>query len=230
MSKKAIPIFLGLSIAVAFLSGDAMACACCAETGTYHFKSIRPDAYYLDVVREMQFANAANLYETEAGTDLIKGLGGVLGELETGDHVMPMDFDLKNATFASNRWNFVFRSPKGESGSLTLPLPPRMVEFKVDIHDGSDKGLGPLLYKEFRFQGSVASASGFMRAGVVRGTRYFLVFQGRGRGCNDVSDFTHWRLAIDGPKASYAFFGELESGRKPEAETASPALDTPASK
>jgi len=178
----------------------------------------------------MRYAPVANLYETEAGSDLIKGLGSINKELETSDYVMPMNFDLRKASFASDTWNFVLRSPKGAAGSLTLPLPPRMVEFKVDIHDGSDKGLGPLLYKEFRFEGRVASATGFTKGGIVRGTTYSLVFQGRGNGCNDVSDFTHWRLAVEGPQASYAFFGKLESGRKPDVEAASRFLDTPVAK
>ena len=93
-----------------------------------------------------------------------------------------------------------------------------MVSFAADIHDNEDKGLGPLLYKEFRFKGNVSSASGFMRASVTRGTTYFLVFQGRGRGCDEVYDFKNWRLEIDGPRASYAFFGKLTSTETPQAE------------
>jgi hypothetical protein len=69
-------------------------------------------------------------------------------------------------------------------------------------------GGGPLLYKEWRFEGRV-SGTGFFGAGIVAPTRYLLVLQGRGNGCQDAADFTHWRLQVSGRRAHYAFYGEL---------------------
>jgi hypothetical protein len=57
-----------------------------------------------------------------------------------------------------------------------------------------------------------------MKAGITRATTYFLVFQGRGRGCNEVGDFRNWRLEVEGPRAGYAFFGKLSSADKPQSE------------
>ncbi|NOT48525.1 MAG: hypothetical protein HOP17_12340 [Acidobacteria bacterium] len=95
-----------------------------------------------------------------------------------------------------------------------------MIQYKVDIHDEEDRPNGPNLYKEFRFKGTISSATGFARSGA-RGTNYFLVFQGRGNGCDNASDFTHWRLEIDGPKADYAFFGKLDTEAAERADGAS---------
>ncbi|MGI8641023.1 MAG: hypothetical protein ACR2MG_13900 [Pyrinomonadaceae bacterium] len=69
----------------------------------------------------------------------------------------------------------------------------------------------PLLYKEWRFKGNVQIGNGFFQTSIVQPTTYFLVLQGRGNGCDNPEDFTHWRLEIAGKKASYAFFGELKS-------------------
>ena len=120
-------------------------------------------------------------------------------------------FDLAASFTGRRSWKFEFKTPKGKTGSLSFVIPNQMVSFAADIHDDEGGGLGPLLYKEFRLKGVVASAAGFARAGVVRGTTFFLVFQGRGRGCDEVTDFKNWRLEIEGPRASYAFFGKLSS-------------------
>ena len=174
------------------------------------------------------FAPKANLYMTEAGFEAITGLDPVAKEDEATNVSISDGFDLAAAFSNQRSWRFDFTTPKGLKGSVTLPLPAQMVSYAVDIHDGGDEGLGPLLYKELRFKGSVASATGFTRAGVTRGTTYFLVFQGRGRGCDEVSDFRNWRLEIDGPKASYAFFGKLESPAVASAKGIPPpvSLDT----
>ena len=84
-----------------------------------------------------------------------------------------------------------------------------MTSYTADIHDGQTSGGGgPLLYKEWRFEGRV-TGTGLFRAGIVGPTKYLLVLQGRGNGCQDAGDFKHWRLQIKGRKAEYAFYGEL---------------------
>jgi hypothetical protein len=83
------------------------------------------------------------------------------------------------------------------------------LHYAADTRDGrkSDGG-GPLLYKEWRSEGQV-SGTGIFKASLVGPSKYFLVLQGRGNGCDDAADFTHWRLSISGPKARYAFYGEM---------------------
>jgi hypothetical protein len=202
---------------ISVLSADALACACCAEPGTYYLRTAKADSYHLDLIRDISFAPKASLYMTEAGFDNIKGIEAVKKEDEATAVAISDSFDL-TAGFHGRAWRFDITTPKGAKGSLTLPMPIQMVSYGADIHDNEDEGLGPLLYKEFRFKGNVAAGTGFARSGVVRGTTYFLVFQGRGRGCDEVSNFRNWRLEIVGPRANYAFYGTLSSAEKREAD------------
>ena len=205
--------FVVLSMFVIAFSSPALgaACACCAEPGTYMISSGKPEAFEIDILKQIEFDDRASLYMTEAGFDSIKGLSAI--EKEANGPAWYTDtgnLDLVNA-FTGKMWTFTFKSPKGKTGTLRLPMPNQMVTFKVDIHDGSDQGNGPLLYKEFRFKGTVAAGTGFLSSSIVNPTAYFLVFQGRGNGCDDVSDFRNWNLEITGKKARYQFFGKLGS-------------------
>jgi hypothetical protein len=64
--------------------------------------------------------------------------------------------------------------------------------------------------------GNVQSGTGLFKAGIVNPPTYFLVFQGRGNGCDNAGDFSNWRLEINGRRAQYAFFGKLTSGTSME--------------
>ena len=216
LRRWATAVILALTV-ISMTASNALACACCSEPGTYYLRIAKPDSYDLDLISQFEFAPKALLYMTEAGFETIEGLDAVKKEDEAMEASITDGFDLATAFMGRRVWKFDFKTPKGQRGSLTLPMPTQMVSFGADIHDNSDKGHGPLLYKEFRFKGSVGSATGFMKAGVTRGTTYFLVFQGRGLGCNEVNNFRNWRLEIEGPRASYAFFGQLSSGDKPQA-------------
>lgn len=197
---------------------QSLACACCAEPGLYSLRTSKPESYTMDLLREMRLQEA-DLYLTEAGFESIKGLGPVKAEYESDSWTADSRFDLVSA-FTNTGWRVNLKTPKGLKASLVLPLPTQMVAYKVDIHDEENRPNGPNLYKEFRFKGNLSSATGFASSGWARGTSYFLVFQGRGNGCDNASDFTHWRLEIAGPKADYAFFGKLdaEGAAKAEAE------------
>lgn len=211
--KKLLTAFLTF-VCLTLFSIDAFACACCADAGEYQIWTGKPDKYNVDLLSEMKFDQAAYLFLTDAGFDLIKGLDSLQKSYESDSWVAaPGDFSLIN-TFAAKTWKFNFKTTDGKAGTLVLPMPTQMVQFKVDIHDGKTVGAGgPLLYKEWRFKGAVQSASGFFQAGIVKPTSYFLVLQGRGNGCDNAEDYTSWRLEINGRKAKYAFVGELSSGK-----------------
>lgn len=210
-----------LMITAAF-NGNAFGCACCSETGTYALWTGRIQSNEMFILKEIKFDRRSALYMTEAGFDTIKGLSSIekdFFEAEEGG------FDLANS-FAGKVWTFTFKAPNGKSGTLRLPLPTQLTTFKVDIHDGSDKGLGPLLYKEFRFKGTVAAGTGFLASSAARPTTYSLVFQGRGLACDDVTDFRNWNLEITGPKADYQFFGRLSSAGGEKGTNAKADLNT----
>jgi hypothetical protein len=211
--KKLSLIFLALACLASF-ANDALACACCSESGEYRIWTGKPDKYNVDLLAEMKFDQAAYLFMTEAGFDMIKGLDSIAKAYESDSWVAsPEYFSLINA-FGAKTWKFNFKTKDGKTGALSLPMPSQMVQFKADIHDGKTAGGGgPLLYKEWRFKGNVQSGSGFFQAGIANPTSYFLVLQGRGNSCDNAEDFTSWRLEIDGKKAKYAFFGKLSSGK-----------------
>lgn len=186
---------------------DAFACACCSEDGTYSIWTGKPDGYYLETLGNMKFAKDAELYMDAAGFDNIKGIAGMTDDIDF------LKFGLTDS-FMAKTWKMNFKAKNGKTGTLVLPLPAQMVSFKADIHDGEKSGGGgPLLYKEWRFKGTVQSGNGIFAAGIMKPTAYFLVLQGRGNGCDNAEDYTHWRLEIGGKRADYKFTGKLSSGQ-----------------
>ncbi|MGH9820637.1 MAG: hypothetical protein ACRD43_10750 [Pyrinomonadaceae bacterium] len=213
-----IKIFSACALLVLLFAGSALpifACACCAESGTYAISTARPNLYELGILKEIQFGDFADLYMTEAGFDMIRGLTPLEKEYNAPE-AAPDNWQLAlKSGFTGKGWRFSITSKGGKTGTLVLPMPLRMVSFKADIHDNTDKGLGPILYKEFRFKGTVASGAGTFASGLDRTTSYFLVFQGRGNNCDNAEDFTHWRLEIAGKRSSYAFFGATAGNDRP---------------
>ena len=217
---KSVTFFLFVFVAFGlFFPSKALACACCAEPGTYMLWTGKPSEHEMSILGEMKFDKDAGLFMTEAGMDGTKGLKEIEKDMETESWVAsPGDFDLVNS-FTARIWKFNFKTPTGKNGILTLPMPTQMLQYKVDIHDGKMIGAGgPMLYKEWRFKGTVTSGTGIFKASIIRPTTYFLVFQGRGNGCDNTEDFTHWRLEISGRNADYAIFGELETGTDRQSE------------
>lgn len=209
MSRRVSLIALLFAVILIMMPMEALACACCAEPGEYLLTAAKPSTYSLEILSDLEFSKSADLFMTEAGFDMIKGLDPIKQEFES-EWTADSSFNLA-AAFTGKLWTFNLKTPRGQSASLELPMPAKMVIYKVDIHDEENRPNGPVLYKEFRFKGLFSSAGGVARKGIVRGTTFFMVFQGRGNGCDNASDFTHWRLEINGPRADYAFFGKLNT-------------------
>jgi hypothetical protein len=187
-----------LLLCILILPARSFACACCAEPGTYSISVRKPGNSELEVLRKIKFADA-NLYMDAAGEEAVKGISSIAENYSI------------EGLLAGSAWKFNFRDDQNRSGSLRLPLPSTMVAFEADIHDEKQQGgNGPLLYKELRFKHRVQSGSGIFQKGIVPRTEFFLVLQGRGNNCLNASDFTHWRLEINGLKASYAYYGKLK--------------------
>lgn len=202
------PIIIATVLAaILILPMDALACACCAEPGTYRLNTAKPSSYEIELLQKMEFDNAAELFLDAGGADDIKGFGTLLQNTEENEF---WKFSVKDV-FAAQSWTLDFTSYNGKTGSFKLPLPTSMVNFKVDTHE-NEESTEPILYKEWRFKGNVQSGTGFLKSGIVNPTTYFLVLQGRGNNCDNAEDFTHWRLEIRGKRAEYAFFGKLSSG------------------
>jgi hypothetical protein len=189
--------FILLALLLSTAPTMAAACACCADTGDWYERTRRMQAYEIDQLRRIRFSNTASLFLTEAD-DAIKGL--------------PVDyqsFSLSDFFKQGNALALAFKGERGAAGSLTLFLPRVVTSFGVDMHQYPDGSSGPILYKEWRFEGSV-NGSGIFRKGMARGTKFHLILQGQGNNCLSAEDFKNWRLQIKGPRASYAFYGSLK--------------------
>jgi hypothetical protein len=195
-------ILIALLVLLPLLSASPAAtfsCACCAESGEWYERTGRMEDYEVAELRNVEFDRTASTYLTPAGFDNVKGLS-----LEYDS------FNLSSLLRPSLALTLSFKGAKGETGSLVLSLPKVATLFGADLHDAPEGSAGPILYKEWRFKGTVAG-SGFFRKGMAPGTKFQLILQGRGNNCLSSSDFRNWRLDIKGPRASYAFYGSMKN-------------------
>lgn len=174
----------------------SFACACCADHGQYLVYTSTPDAYTAGLLKDMRMDTGVELFMTEGEEDT-KGIGDLGWE----------NLSLVDA-FTNNTWKITIRSAAGKTGTLTLPRPAKMTVKKIDIHDKEEGE--PVVYKEFVFNGIVGTGSGVFKSGIVRPTKYTLIFQGRGNNCDNAEDFTDWRLQVNGSRSNYAFFGKMK--------------------
>ena len=197
MARRRSLFWSAALVCLLLLPGRAWACACCSNKGDYRVGFARPSAAEMGLMREMRFGGTAHLYQTEAGADeSARGLAHGADSYAVG------------GSLVGNAWRLTFRDGN-KTGTLNLSLPAKMSSYSADIRDGqTGGGGGPLLYKEWRFEGLVGG-TGLFQPGVVGPTRYVLVLQGRGNACDNAEDFKHWRLKVTGRKADYAFYGDL---------------------
>lgn len=192
---------------VLLFTSETFACACCAEKGDYSISTQTPDKSKIELLSEMKFDGAVQLYMTAAEFEVIKGLSSIqAGYNENNWETTPNFFTLENM-FAAKSWKLNFKTANGKTGTIVLPLPTQMVSFKADIHDTTEGEVS--LYKEWRFKGTVGSGNGFFKSSILKPTTYFLVLQGRGNHCDNAEDFRNWRLEVTGKNADYAFFGKM---------------------
>src|SRR5215217_5990544 len=166
-------------------------CACCAESGQWFENTGKMKSYEVSELRNVKFDPTAKLYTTAAGFEGTKGLPA---QYES--------FKLTDSFGRAQSLTLTFSGERGETGSLVLALPQVATTFGADMHDYDEGSAGPILYKEWRFNGTVRG-SGMFRKSIARGTRFHLILQGRGNNCLSSSDFMHWRLDITGPRADY---------------------------
>lgn len=186
---------------------DLRACACCSDPGTYSLRTAPMTEFEFSQLEDIEFAKA-ELYITDASDEEAKGITG------------KADSCTVQAKLERKQWALIFRNEEGKTGTLKLSIPTKLTDFDADIHDGKKSaGGGPLLYKEWRVEGTV-TGSGFFHTSKAS---YHLLFQGRGNNCDDRSDFTHWRLAVKGKNIDYCYSGALV----PEPGTEAPAEPEP---
>jgi hypothetical protein len=172
----------------------ALACACCSNQGQRNVNVEALDQSKRVLLEALRFANEAKLYLGEADPDSVEGIAS------------PSSTYALTAAWENNRIVFTLKSEQGQAGTLALPLPGKISIF--DPRDAPDQGTGPSLYKEWKLTGQAAGTGAF-GAGTGPDQLLTLIVQGRGNSCASDSDFTHWTLVMQGPKANYSLFGEL---------------------
>jgi hypothetical protein len=172
-----IPAVAVLALAVA---GQAQACACCGENGTWYESKSKLQQFQIDELKRVRFG-PAHTFVTPEG--------------------LPNKTYPVTATLAGKTWTLKL----GSGGTLALKLPATATTLAVDLRDGKmGGGGGPLLYTEFRLEGSMTAS------GPLKGTHYRLVLMGRGNNCLNAQALTAWHLDVSGGGPSYALYGALQ--------------------
>jgi hypothetical protein len=178
----------------------ASACACCANWGAWYERKQSMDESALQELARLRLSGKAKLFLTD-GPDP----EGVL--LSSPAY---QDFTI-SLSRRQSQWVLAVKGTGKDTGSLTLSIPQTAVSFGADLHDGREGGGGgPLLYKELRLDGTV-SGIGFFSKGVIAGTRFRLVLQGRGNNCMAAEDFKSWNLQVFGRRAKFSFYGSFDT-------------------
>ena len=179
----------------------AFACACCTHIGQRYVENTRLQPFQRDIINDVRFSKAANLFTDERDLADIKGIAN------------PSEKYALTVSRQKDRFVFSFRDEKKSEGTLTLAISDAIAVFEIDPRDPEAPpgggGLGPLLYKEWRLTAPF-SGTGIFNSGNGGYQRITLIFQGRGRNCPEPGQFTHWTISVHGPLANYLFYGELE--------------------
>jgi hypothetical protein len=192
-----VPVAAAALLLVSQASAHAF-CACCANDGEWYQRTSTVTAHERSELGRVRLSNVAKTYMGAANEDTVTGIDN------------PAESYTLTQTRDGNRWRLAFRDAQGRTGTLTLNLPGAATHFGADIRDGQGpQGLGPLLYKEWRFMGTATGTGIFQRA-ATRPLRFRLILQGRGNNCLDAENYKNWQLHITGPRADFAFYGALQ--------------------
>ena len=174
----------------------AFACACCTSPGQRNVQVTALDSSKRDALTSLRFADSAELFLGEADAELVEGIA-------TPSQRYKITTEWLGGTLI-----FALEDATGHKGTLAVTLPGKVSIFEVDPRDDAGGGTGPALYKEWKLTGK-AAGSGVFRPGTGPNQWLTLIVQGHGNSCTDASDFSHWTLVMEGPKANYSLFGDL---------------------
>jgi len=181
------------------VSAKANACACCASRGTWLHDNITPNAYQLGELKKLSGKSTVQLYQTEAGSDAIKGMA-----------ITDVDYYTAAITWKGNIGVITVSTGDGKSGTLSFKMPASMHSIKMDLNNVPDSSMSDVsLYLEWNFKTAITGGTGIFRNTMIAPAFCTLAFQGRGGMCDEAQNFTHWRFDVSGKKAAYSFFGPV---------------------
>jgi hypothetical protein len=185
-------IFWPVKAVVKPAADKPLVCACCAEEGEWYERSARITETQLHELNRVRFSPTANTYQTPAD-----------------DNDLSVSYALTQVR-SGRRWELKFRDEQGKTGTLSFMLPGTALFYGADMQDRPPGGVGPSLYKEWRFSGT-ARVTGVLKKGLAGAARFRLILQGRGNNCEQAEDFKNWILQVSGPRRAYAFYGSLNN-------------------
>ena len=168
----------------------AAVCACCADEGEWYERTERVQTEQLALLDRLRFSPTAKKYMSP-------------GE----DNDLSEDYSLSHVR-AGRSWQLKFRDDQGRTGTISFMIPVIAVTFGADLHDSPAGGVGPSLYKEWRFSGA-ARVAGIFRSVMSAPVQFRLILQGRGNHCENAEDYRHWTLQISSGHRSYTFYGSF---------------------
>ena len=185
------------------LPTSALSCACCADRGEWFQEKNKFEDWQVEELNKLNFGNRAHLFLAEHAPE-IKGISTNLRDI----YLFKMNLVQNNSD-----WNFNLKTFKGDSGVLKIKIPEKRELFRVDIKDNPDKGYGPQLYKETRFEGKI-KGTGIFKTGKYSDARYRLILQARGGLCDSNEEYKSWILVVTGTKSAFTLHGEFEHPKK----------------
>ncbi len=190
-------ILIAAAAACLLVPASAFACACCAGPGYWSSATNRLRPFELGELDRIRFSPSATTYVSTAGLD---GVAGITSPSTR--------YGLEH-TKNGRRWTFLLQGPADRlRGTLSFALPASALVFATDLGNGrTSVGSGPLLYKEWRFGGSVTGTGDFLPR--TSAATYRLILHGRGNACLEARDFTRWTLQVRGSGARFSLFGSL---------------------
>lgn len=131
-----IIIFWPVKAGVRRTMGKPVVCACCAEEGEWYERSERITETQLHEFNRVRFSTTASTYQSPAD-----------------DTELSLNYTLAHSR-NGRRWELRFRDERGKTGTLSFMLPATAIAYGADVQDRPAGGVGPSLYKEWRFNGA----------------------------------------------------------------------------
>ena len=194
---RRLRLILAVTVAVALdAPREALACACCTNAGQRNVNVEALDQGKRALLEELRFAMRPS-FPRRGRPGQRQGIAN------------PSTAYALTAAWQGDRLVFTLKDEQGHAGTLAVELPNKISIFEVDPRDAPDQGTEPPLYKEWKLTGKV-KGSGAFGPGAGPGQLLTLIVQVGGNSCTSASDFAAWTLVMQGAKANYSLFGDLE--------------------
>lgn len=172
---------------LAALPGAALACACCAEKGTWFDERMALGDYEREELAKLRAEGPAILFLTACGMECIQGIED------------PKDNYAVEMSLSDDALTFLL----GDHGDVRFSLPDSYEFFAVDT-DPTKDGSAPKVYTEVRLDGTVTGRGDFEGEADAQ-----LILSGPGNMCISARNLAHWRLSVIGEGLDYRLLGAL---------------------